>query len=375
MAFHNDERFNQTSLLNDPSLLPIHPKSILHTRLLMVEFASVFRGSDRAPSCHAATVVESAPGVLLAAWFAGIHEGHPSVAIWCARCIHGEWQPAQVVADIANVPLWNPVLFCDAGGVIWLFYKAGPDVPSWSGLHRRSHDGGMTWTPPALLPAGILGPIKNKPIALSNGDILSGVSVETWRNWVSWAEVSSDGGESWTRHGPILPPGFGGNAAPGSGAESIVSATWDAERGELLLPQQFAGVIQPTVWESAPGHVRMLLRATQQIGAVCVADSHDSGRTWTPARPTTIPNSNSGLDAVRLSDGRIALVCNPVLTGRTPLALLLSSDNGESWQQRIDLETEPGEYSYPSIIQAADGRLHVVYTWRREAIRHAVIEC
>lgn len=366
----------------------------------MIDFAPVFRGftnasvagsvasnaagsvagSDaenalNAPSCHAATIVECAPGTLLAAWFAGVHEGHADVAIWCAQCVQGNWQPPQMVASVANTPLWNPVLFRDTGGVIWLFYKAGPNVPAWSGLYKRSHDGGATWSPATLLPAGILGPVKNKPIALANGDILSGVSVEAWRNWACWAEVSSDGGENWTRYGPILAPGFGDDAAKsaGGGDEALVSATWDVASGQLLLPQHFAGVIQPTVWEYAPGKVRMLLRATQQIGAVCVADSYDSGRTWTPARATAVANSNSGLDAVRLADGRIALVCNPVSSGRTPLSLLLSHDNGDSWQERIDLETEAGEYSYPSIVQAADGRLHVVYTWRREEIRHAVI--
>jgi predicted neuraminidase len=80
------------------------------------------------------------------------------------------------------------------------------------------------------------------------------------------------------------------------------------------------------------------------------------------------------LDAVRLADGRIVLACNPVREGRTPLSLLTSSDNGETWPWRSDLETEPGEYSYPSIIQASDGRIHVVYTHLRTQIRHAVLE-
>ena len=109
----------------------------------------------------------------------------------------------------------------------------------------------------------------------------------------------------------------------------------------------------------------MLLRATQAVGAVCITESSDFGRTWSPARPTMTPHSNTGLDAVWLTDGRIVLACNPTHEGRSPLSFLVSIDNGETWPRRLDLETAAGEFSYPSIIQAADGRLHLVYTYRR----------
>ena len=118
----------------------------------------------------------------------------------------------------------------------------------------------------------------------------------------------------------------------------------------------------------------MLMRSTQRVGCVCSAQSDDYGRTWSPARRTEVPNPNSGLDAVRLADGRIVLACNPTREGRTPLSLLVSEDNGETWPWRRDVETGPGEYSYPSIIQAADGRVHVVYTYRRVQIRHLAVD-
>jgi predicted neuraminidase len=310
-------------------------------------------------------LLEAQPGHFLAAWFGGTHEGHLDVAIWLSRFDGSTWSTPARVADEPGVPLWNPVLFRDAEGIIWLFYKAGSTVPTWSGLCIQSCDDGHTWSAPVLLPAGLLGPAKNKPITLSNGHILCGASVETWRNWAAWAEISADGGRAWTRHGPIVAPGYGL-----VGQDDLVSATWDVATGRLRLPQDFPGVIQPAVWEYAPGRLKMLLRATQRVGVVCAATSDDYGRTWTAARPTTLPNSNSGLDAVRLTDGRIVLACNPVADGRTPLALLVSADNGETWGRRVDLETGPGEYSYPSIIQAADGRIHIVYTHCRTHIQH-----
>ena len=352
----------------------------------MLQSGPIFSVSPDFPSCHAATVLEAAPGTLLAAWFAGTHEGHPDVAVWLSRHDGASWSAPAKIVDAPGVPLWNPVLFRDAAGVIWLFYKAGPTVPAWSGLYLQSRDAGRSWSETVMLPAGLTGPAKNKPITLSNGDILCGASAETWRNWTAWVEISADGGRTWTRHGPIIAPddehGRGDLSVLGrscersspTGQSELVSATWDAAAGQLRVPQEHRGVIQPTVWEHAPGRVKMFLRATQAVGSVCVTESGDYGRTWSPTRPTTIPHSNSGLDAVRLADGRIVLACNPTHEGRRPLSLLVSNDNGETWSHRLDLETAPGEFSYPSIIQAADGGLHLVYTYLRTHIQHAIMD-
>jgi len=331
----------------------------------------IFLSNPVAPSCHAATIVETAPGRFLAAWFAGTYEGHPDVAIWSARHQGGVWADPVRIAGEPGVPHFNPLLFRDRTGRLWLFYKVGPSVPTWTGVYLRSYDGGNTWTHPEMLPAGLIGPAKNKPITLSNGDILCGTSSETWQSWACWVEISADDGQRWTKHGPITAPGAGGYQA---GGDTVVSAVWDEASGKLLLPQQFSGVIQPAVWEFAPGRLKLLMRSTQRVGCVCASTSDDYGRTWSPAERTSIPNPNSGLDAVRLRDGRIVLVCNPVRDGRTPLAVLVSDDNGATWPRRVDLETAPGEYSYPSVIQADDGRVHVVATHQRVQIFHYVLE-
>ena len=329
------------------------------------------------PSVHAATIAACDQGTLLAAWFAGTHEGAPDVAIYTALWRDGAWSAPMLALRVPEVPCWNPVLFRRRDGSLWLYLKAAPTIPAWTGLLMRWQPQHGHWSPPEALPAGLQGPAKNKPIELQDGTILCGASREAWRSWACWVERSADGGATWSLHGPITAPAS--DAPPETSDDEPISATWDPAAGTLRLPNAHAGVIQPTLWESAPGHVVMLMRATQRLGHVCRAESHDGGRTWSPAQLTPVPCPNSGLDAVRLADGRVVLACNPVHQGRTPLALLVSKDDGLTWRQALTLEDEPDgspppEYSYPSIIQAPDGRIHVVYTWRRERIEHAALD-
>jgi len=86
-----------------------------------------------------------------------------------------------------------------------------------------------------------------------------------------------------------------------------------------------------------------------------------------------LPNPDAGIDALTLRDGRHLLIYNPTTRGRTPLNVAISSD-GKDWQPLVTLESNPGEYSYPAIIQTRDGLIHATYTWKRQRIKHAVLE-
>src|SRR5688572_30743988 len=125
------------------------------------------------PSCHAATIESTGKG-LVAAWFGGTKEGHRDVSIWVSRNENGKWTaPAEVANGIVNDTLryacWNPVLYQVPGEALLLFYKVGPKVSGWTGWMKSSKDGGITWSPAKKLPAGFLGPVKNKPVLLNNG--------------------------------------------------------------------------------------------------------------------------------------------------------------------------------------------------------------
>jgi len=87
-------------------------------------------------------------------------------------------------------------------------------------------------------------------------------------------------------------------------------------------------------------------------------------------KTTELPNPNSGIDAIRLPDGRLVMIYNKSESSRTPLNLAVSA-NGERWQDFYTLEKDPGEYSYPALIQARNGDLLVTYTWNRTKIRFA----
>jgi predicted neuraminidase len=85
-----------------------------------------------------------------------------------------------------------------------------------------------------------------------------------------------------------------------------------------------------------------------------------------------LPNPDSGIDGVVLQDGRALLVYNHSKTARTPLNVALSRD-GKVWQMALTLEDQPGEYSYPAVIQSSDEMVHIAYTWNRNRIKHVVV--
>ena len=147
------------------------------------------------PSCHASTIVETKSG-LVAAWFGGTAERNPDVCIYVSRNERGHWTAPVAVADgvgfaTNRLPTWNPVLFQPKRGPLMLFYKVGPSPATWWGMLTTSDDNGKTWSTPRRLPEGILGPIKNKPVQLADGALLSPSSSED-AGWRVHLERSTD---------------------------------------------------------------------------------------------------------------------------------------------------------------------------------------
>lgn len=305
------------------------------------------------PSCHASTIEETPTG-LVTAWFGGTEERHPDVGIWVSRMVNGKWTaPVEVANGVQNstirYPLWNPVLFqmpASKGGELLLFYKEGPTPQDWWGMIKRSKDGGKTWSNTERLPLGILGPIKNKPEMLKDGTLLCPTSSED-NGWRLHFEMTKDGGRTWSRT-------------------------------EAINDGKEFSAIQPSVLFLKDGRLQILCRSKN--GYILESFSSDQGKTWSPLKATSLPNPNSGTDAVTLKDGRQVLIYNHVTKEsqewggkRSPLNVAISSD-GKTWKELAVLEKEPkAEFSYPAVIQTKDGKIHITYTWKREKIKHVVI--
>lgn len=296
------------------------------------------------PSCHASTIAETPTG-LVAAWFGGADEGDPDVGIWLSRLEAGQWTVPMEVADgvvggTNRYPCWNPVLFQPKNGPLMLFYKVGRSPRTWWGMLMTSDDAGRSWSEPRRLPDGILGPIKNKPVQLADGTLLSPTSTEQ-DGWRVHFERSADLGLTW-------------QATPAVNDGKAISA------------------IQPSIL-SHPGNRLQAVGRTRQA-KIFEVWSEDNGATWAPMSLTDLPNPSAGTDAVTLKDGRHLLVYNHTAKGRSPLTVAISKD-GKEWSAALVLESRPGaEFSYPAVIQAEDGLVHITYTWKRKRICHAVVD-
>lgn len=315
------------------------------------------------PECHASTLVQTTKGTILAAWFGGEYEKHPQVGIWLSRLVDGQWSPpVEVVngkqADGTQFASWNPVLFQPKNGPLLLFFKVGESPDSWWGEMMTSEDDGLTWKNQQKLPNHGIGPVRAKPIQLESGEILCPSSNEEGNMWLSHVETTADNGKTWKRTPPLHTP---------SEAETI----------------------QPTFLVHPDNKLQLLMRNRDAGGKIMQIWSEDGGKTWGKIHETELPNPNSGIDAVSLQDGRFLLIYNhtnrhrltnrrdvdrPVPTGRTMINLAVS-DNGIDWKAVAILELAPrSEFSYPAMIQTADGLVHITYTWNRIKVRHLVID-
>ncbi|HEY1188611.1 MAG TPA: sialidase family protein [Gemmata sp.] len=290
------------------------------------------------PSCHASTLVEREAGKLMAAWFGGKAEGAKDVEIWASTFNGKTWSKPEVLGTEPGQPCWNPVLFKTAKGTLFLWYKAGPKPDNWTGYVRTSADSGKTWSKPEMMPSTHVGPVRAKPIQLTNGTILAGTSWESYRNWVPFVDRSADEGKTWKRSNPFPVPG------------------------------RF-NQIQPTLFETKDGRIVALMRSSNPR-AICRAESKDGGATFSAAEETNLANPSAGIDCVKTAAGDVFLIYNPNAILRTPISLARSADDGKTWKKVADLETEPGEYSYPAIIESSAGTLEITYTWKRTHIKH-----
>ena len=309
------------------------------------------------PMVHVASLCELPDGKLAATWYGGSREGATDVAIYFAARPRGqrEWStprailtPGMAARELNRAirKAGNSVIFADEAGKLWLVYVT-ITVGGWSGSSLNlttSTDGGRTWEPSRRLTLSpffnISELVKNGPAVLANG------------GWVA----------------PIYHE-FAGK---------LPELLWlcPTAAGLAEMKSRIVGGIsgfQPALTPLSTNRAVAFLRDTTPRERVAVSRTADNGRTWSPPEALDLPNPHSGLDALRLTDGRLLLAFNDSRTGRENLRLALSLDEGSTWERVATLEEEAGaEFSYPFLIQTRDGKIHLVYTWKRKAIKHVV---
>jgi predicted neuraminidase len=338
----------------------------------------IFEPQKYFPQCHASTLTQLKDGRIFVAWFAGSKEANPDTAIWMSCLFPNEkvWSKPAVIAKVDNVAHWNPVLFT-FNDKTYLFFKVGTSIDYWVTYCMIFEN--EKWSKPKELidldktdfdhldDQFDRGPVRSKPIVLSNGHWIAPSSVEKTITpglispdgiffkanvvWKSFVDISKDEGKTWNK-----------------------SKLIDFDRGKYGLKNgKYGGVIQPTLWESTNGNVHMLLRST--AGFIFRSDSIDYGETWSQAYPIELPNNNSGIDVIK-NKGLLFLVYNPVSgnwAARTPLSLISSNNNGKTWRKQVHIQEGEGSFSYPSIVTLNDG-IGVTYTWNRLSISFVKIK-
>jgi predicted neuraminidase len=315
-----------------------------------VEFSSdlIFDSIPGYPVHHCSTITEAANGDLLVSWYGGSYESSDDQVLFLSRCKKGSrtWSKPEIIVRSPGRPPGNAVLFTDKRNRIWLVWgRMDGTQPMLRGtgwdacqlFYRTSSDNGVTWTKDQPFYHDTLGWLpRNLTMTLADGRLIVPISDERNGHGIDWSFflATKDNGATWTQSGVM-------------------------KGGE-----------QPTFIERTDGTLVCYMRVRPNIKA---SESHDGGKTWSEPAATQWKNPDAGISMRRLSNGHVILVLNNQERGRSPLHIALSTDEARTWQEPLILETNPGEYSYPSVLQTSDGKIHIIYTFRRYSIKHVVM--
>lgn len=345
---------------------------------------------------HSSSIVECPNGDLLACWFHGSGERTANdVVIQGARLRKGsrQWGAVFLMADTPGFPDCNPVLFVDASDRLWLFWIA-VRANRWEQSilkYRRStnyeQDGTPHWDWQDII---LLQPGEGFAEAIESVFKAIGGEDAMWAEYAPpYARMIKEAARDpvkrqtgWmTRTHPLLLPS-GRMLLPlysdGYNVSLVAISDDQGKNWRASQPMVGWGPIQPSILRTRDGTLVAYMRDSGNAPfRVLISRSADQGESWSPATDTAIPNPGSSLEAIGLQDGRWVMVFNDTEDGRHSLAVTLSEDEGQTfpWKRHIRTSSRgEGSFSYPSLIQASDGTLHLTYSCRVKGlatIRHA----
>lgn len=294
----------------------------------------------RYPYNHAATIIETPAGDLLCAWGAGARELAPNTVILLSRRPLGsnEWTQPTIVADKPDYADANPVLFADDSGRIHLFHVEmfGDQFCLGRVIVRTSADDGHTWDAPHDALSTVCTMIRHHPIIFRDGRWLLPAYQQAIYASQFW--ISDDRGRTW-------------------------------QSGDVLVTP-FDNNLQPAVVELSDGSLLSHMRSSGKKGETWEGRSTDGGKTWSLRKCPNLPNPNSGLELILLTDGTLLAIYNDSPTERSPLVAARSTDDGRTWSPPKVLAAGDPQLSYPSACRTRNGRIHVVFSHRLTHIEH-----
>ena len=343
---------------------------------------------------HSSSIVETPKGDLLVCWFHGSGERTADdVLIRAARWSTQKksWGQPFTLADAPGFPETNPVLFIDKRERLFFFwpliiahrwetalmkYRVSTDYQQADGPPAWASQDNIVLVPKNIVPktkAFVAAEVERSPQLAAAGQRLVERAEDEYFSRMGWftrthpLELPS---------GRLLVPMYSDGYSFGIMAISDDhGVTWKGSEPIVGL-----GGVQPSVVRKNDGSLVAYLRDNGPAPKrALMSESSDDGESWTTMRDTDILNPGSSLEVIRLRNGHWIMVYNDLERNRYSLVAAISEDEGKTWpirrhlEGRPDVET-PGQYHYPSLMQARDDAIHVTYSYFTPAgksIKHA----
>ncbi|MCK5134232.1 MAG: exo-alpha-sialidase [Bacteroidales bacterium] len=344
---------------------------------------------------HSSSIVELPGGDLLACWFEGSGERTANdVVVKGSRLKKGAsgWSRTFILADTPGYPDCNPILFIDKENRLHLFWIV-VQANRWetsilksriSSNYEKSGAPDWEWQDIILLKPGeeFAETIKNRFLESNTPELAWAEYAPLYERMIYDAARDPKKRETgWmTRTHPLqLPDGRILLPLYSDGYNlSLIAISDDSGKSwQPGLPIVGRGNVQPSLVLKKNGDLVAYMRDNgDKPGRVIKSISKDNGFEWSITEDTHIPNPGTSVEAISLVNGDWIMVYNDVENGRHSLAVSLSDDEGETWRWTRHLEKRgPGEgsFSYPSVIQAKDGIIHVTYSFHlteNKTIKH-----